>query len=259
MTSTTAPRLLLLLLSPLAFAACFDGDSKGVTDATASTTEPTTGAIAQTSGTTADVETTAGTTTWTSTTGPDPVTTTTTTGEPWTTGTTWPDATATSTTTGEPDAGCSMYCTALMSSCTGEHSQYPSIESCEGACAGLPPGSPGVTSGNSLACRAYHAGMASIDPTLHCVHAGPGGAGACGQNCEGFCAIATSICPTEYPDVDGCLASCAGFADTEPYDINDVSGDTLACRLYHLTIAATSDGDSQVHCPHTIAVSPVCI
>src|SRR5690606_28228309 len=187
----------------------------------------------------------------------DPTTTgcTTTTGEPWSTGTTRADTT---TTGDDPASGCARHYVGMATSCTGEFSQYPSLESCEGACAALPPGSPGATTGNSLSCRAYHAGMASIDPTTHCVHAGPGRAGACGQNCEGFCAIATATCPSEHPDFNACLVTCGGFADTEPYDTNDASGDTLACRLYHLTIAATSDGEAQVHCPHTIAASPPC-
>lgn len=253
------PQPLLLLLAPLLLPACFNDSGGGggtetsttaVTDSPG-TTQPGGDTPATTTGTTAPDETTAEppdttvspTSTSTTTVDPDP-----TTGEPGTS----------STTTGGDNPGCAMYCAAMMSSCLDAHAQYTSLDSCLGACNGLPPGAPGETSGNSLACRAYHAGMASISPEVHCVHAGPGGAGACGQNCDGFCAIATATCPAEHPSVDGCLSDCAGFMDTEPYNTEDAAGDTLACRLYHLTIAATSPGDAEVHCGHTIAQSPPC-
>ena len=49
-----------------------------------------------------------------------------------------------------------------------------------------------------------------------------------------------------------------GFDDSEKYDAGDSSGNTLACRLYHLTVAATDAGSAATHCPHTVADSPVC-
>lgn len=246
--------LTLLLLAPLLLPACFK-DEGGATDASTTAVGQSSGELTET-GTTAPPGTTS-TTTGDSGDPPGPITTTTATPT-----TDVPDPTTGdppgTTTTGGDNPGCAMYCAAMMSSCIGVDAQYPGLDSCLGACAGLPPGAPGETSGNSLACRAYHAGMASISPEVHCVHAGPGGAGACGQNCDGFCAIATAICPAEHPSVDGCLADCAGFMDTEPYNTEDAAGDTLACRLYHLTIAATSPGDAEVHCGHTIAQSPPC-
>ncbi|WAS90107.1 hypothetical protein [Nannocystis punicea] len=250
-------RALVPLLGTLLFAACFDDSRGGDTGSTAADTVMTTSAT-QVSG---DVTTTATTTTTTTTTGwttDEPTSSTSTGGVDPVTSTTDPTTVSTST-GGDTDAGCQMYCAAMMASCTGTNAQYPSNESCLGACGGLPPGSPGETSGNSLACRAYHAGMASIDPGVHCVHAGPSGAGACGQNCEGFCAIATSICPTEHPSPGDCMATCANFMDTEPYNAEDAAGNTLACRLYHLTIAATGPAEAQVHCGHTIEASPPCM
>lgn len=248
-------RPLSLLLAPLLLAACFE-DPGGSTDSNSTSTSVpgTTGGATQSSGD--DTASTTSTSTDPGTSDAPTSTTTTTTGDPDpTTGD--PPGTS-STTTGGDNPGCAMYCAAMMSSCMGVYAQYPSLDSCLGACNGLPAGAPGETSGNSLACRAYHAGMASIAPEVHCAHAGPGGAGACGQNCDGFCAIATAVCPAEHPAVDGCLAACGGFMDTEPYNTEDAAGDTLACRLYHLTIAATSPSDAEVHCGHTIAESPPC-
>ncbi|MDC0718867.1 hypothetical protein [Nannocystis bainbridge] len=246
--------LVLPLLGALLSSACFD-DSRG--DDTGSTSA---GTAVITTATQASGDLTTTTSTTTSSTGwttDEPTSTSTGPADP-TTGPVDP-TTGTTTTGGDPDAGCMMYCAAMMGSCTLVDAQYPSLESCLGACSGLPQGSPGETSGNSLACRAYHAGMASIEPTVHCVHAGPGGAGACGQNCEGFCAIATALCPGEHASPGECMATCANFMDTEPYNAEDATGNTLACRLYHLTIAATGPAEAEVHCGHTIEASPPCI
>lgn len=244
--------LRLALSSVLLLPACASGDRPAGDDSTSSATAGTT-AAAGTAGATGDASTSTG-----STSHDHPATTGAwTTGAGPTTGTVTGDGTTT-TTGGDVDPGCAMYCAAMMSSCAGELGQYASLDSCLGVCAALPPGSPGETAGNSLACRAYHAGMAAVDPALHCVHAGPGGAGVCGGNCEGFCAIAVATCPSEHPNLDACLTACAAFPDTEPYNIDDASGDTLACRLYHLGIAATSDADALVHCGHTVAASPPC-
>lgn len=163
----------------------------------------------------------------------------------------------TSGSTGEPmNPRCMMYCAQIMTNCTGKNAQYISPESCAAVCATFRPGTDGDVSGNSFACRLYHTGAAGMDADTHCVHAGPSGGGACGEPCEGFCTIAGAICPTEWPDAPTCASECAGFDGSEPYDAGDVSGDTLACRLYHLTVAAT---DPAVHCAHTVAMSAPCV
>ena len=82
-----------------------------------------------------------------------------------------------------------------------------------------------------------------------------GGNGQCGTNCQGFCTIAVRACPAVYSDEAACESTCAGFSDAEAYDASDVSGDTLACRLYHLTVATVYAAD---HCPHIAAVSDTC-
>lgn len=153
-------------------------------------------------------------------------------------------------------ADCGKYCTDIKANCSGVETQYPDDASCMKACAAMPVGTPADMDGNTVGCRIYHTGAAKMDATLHCEHAGPGGAGACGTDCEGFCAIATKTCATEHPDMATCMTTCAGFKDMEKYDISDVAGDTLACRLYHLVVAT---GDAATHCPHTVgANNPVC-
>ena len=173
------------------------------------------------------------------------------------------DASSTSGTGGSTgDPTCEAYCTSIMANCLGEVAQYGTMESCMGACAGLDLGTGADMAGNTVGCRTYHAGVAATDPATHCAHAGPGGAAVCGDNCEGFCAIAMSACTgadQQYADEAECMTDCATFADTEPYDVSDTSSNTLACRLYHLTVAATDAASATAHCGHITSASPVCV
>ncbi len=156
--------------------------------------------------------------------------------------------------TGAP-VDCSAYCDLVMENCSGDFSQYGTPGTCMTSCAAFPPGSPGDMAGNSLACRHYHAGLAFMLNDVHCGHAGPGGDTACGSNCEGFCAIAGEYCPDAWADNAACLAACETFPKDEVYDANDVSGDTFACRLYHVTAASL---DPTTHCGHIKGDSPTC-
>ncbi len=163
---------------------------------------------------------------------------------------------------GEPDAAgatCEDYCTRLQSNCAGANAQYTSRDQCIASCASYPQGAPDDQSGNSLECRNYHAGAALGAPGTHCVHAGPGGAGQCGSNCEGFCQLVMATCTDAlevYGSVTACLTACGGFDDTEAFDVSDVAGDTLACRIYHATVATQ---DANTHCEHTAPVSATCV
>src|SRR5579859_3447076 len=92
--------------------------------------------------------------------------------------------------------GCQAYCTAIMANCTSTqddagnpvgNQQYTNMNNCLNSCKAIPAGSSSDTTGNTLGCRTYHAGLAKMDPFTHCPHAGPGGDGTCGANCDGFC------------------------------------------------------------------------
>lgn len=150
---------------------------------------------------------------------------------------------------------CDAYCATIGANCTGEWTQYGMPDFCTASCAAFPTGTPADTAGNTLGCRSYHAGAAAMDPATHCVHAGPGGAGVCGANCDGFCSIAMHACPDAWPGLPECMTACGTFMDMEPYDASDVGGDTLACRLYHATAAAFLPDP---HCMHIKADSPPC-
>jgi hypothetical protein len=160
-------------------------------------------------------------------------------------------------------ATCADYCAAIMGACTGANAQYSSMAACMGSCAAFPVGTAGQVTMNTLQCRAYHTTAAVGDPGLHCVHAGPGGGGTafCGTNCEGFCAIAASACTggnEQWADTAACMTDCAMFPDTEPYDTSDTGGDSLACRLYHLTVASEGMMSANTHCDHIALVSTTC-
>ncbi|WP_437275628.1 hypothetical protein WME90_30825 [Sorangium sp. So ce375] len=155
-----------------------------------------------------------------------------------------------------PEVSCSTYCTAIMANCSGDGAQYSNQASCEAFCANLPEGTAGDTTGNSLACRAYHADAAKTDAPTHCIHAGPSGGDVCGTAIETFCEVAPAACPEVYADKAACDAEAAGFDNAAPYTGPGSMGDTLACRLYHLTEAAAL---AVAHCPHIGESSPVCI
>lgn len=160
---------------------------------------------------------------------------------------------------GASDAGstldCATYCSRIMTNCTGDNAMYGSMNLCMTTCAGFPEGTLADTGGNTLGCRIYHAGAAVGDPATHCRHAGPGGDGACGGNCESFCHLATAICGTQYPLGELCITQCGAYPATPPYSAMTTSGNSLACRLYHLTAASS---DAAAHCQHTGMASDTC-
>ena len=85
---------------------------------------------------------------------------------------------------------------------------------------------------------------------------------SCGANCEGFCTIAQATCkapnPAIFPDLSACMTACAGFADTPVYNASITSGNSFACRMYHLTAAAAVSVDAVFHCPQIQPVSDTC-
>ena len=166
-------------------------------------------------------------------------------------GTKAPDA---ATSIDAPVAGaptCADYCAKIATNCTAANQQYSSAATCMASCALFPVGTTADTSGNTLGCRAYHANNAATGPTVHCRHAGPGGDGVCGANCDGFCTIVQGACSTQptppYADKPACMAACANFATTPVYDQSVQTGNSLACRMYHATAATTTPSP---HCNH---------
>lgn len=154
---------------------------------------------------------------------------------------------------------CDDYCALVIEHCSGTgHTQYGDLDTCLATCASMPLGDPAVHTGHTIACRTFAAATAERDADL-CTQAGPGGDGTCGGNCESFCAIADEICTGAnqvFDSVAACMTACAAFDATVVYELEQQSGDTLACRIYHLT-AASNDPD--FHCPHIAPVSSLCV
>lgn len=159
---------------------------------------------------------------------------------------------------GAAGATCASYCASIGANCTAGNQQYGDTTQCLAACAAFEQGEPGATSGNSLECRQYHADFAANDPAAHCGHAGPLGTDGCeGANgsCDGFCAIAMAECSNIYETLAACLTDCALNDDTVGYNQSVTSGDSLACRMYHLTVAI---GTPDPHCTHIQSTDTTC-
>jgi hypothetical protein len=167
---------------------------------------------------------------------------------------------------GDPSGGtgggtalsCDTYCDTIASACE-DNPQYPDDASCLAACAAFPEGTYADGDG-SLGCHQYHSDAAVSDPDLHCGHAGPMGDGQCAADpCENFCVIAPAICPGVYASTDVCEKVCAGF-DVGEFSVDPpATGNTLGCRMYHLTVAAINEDEAGVHCAHTAADSDQCL
>jgi hypothetical protein len=159
---------------------------------------------------------------------------------------------------------CAAYCAKIQMNCTagsgdaGSNVQYATTGDCNNQCmtaAAWPPGMIGDTSGNTIGCRLYHAGAAAADPVFHCPHAGPTGGGLCGSYCDNYCQLMAKNCTgtnAVYNATD-CMTKCAMIPTNGT--ANDAAGNTIQCRIYHLSLAAS---DPVTHCPHaqTIGDNP---
>ena len=179
---------------------------------------------------------------------------------------------------------CTTYCTTIKANCTGLNAQYVDDAHCMAMCAKFPVGTAADMSMNTLGCRLYHAGNAAKagqTPDVHCPHAGPGGAAVsnlatppsvCGDACTSFCTAEIATCgsldapiagiPAQFKNLAACMTACGGadtgFDKKHLYTIDGAktpavppAGDSLACRMYHLTNAAASAAAATTHCPHT--------
>lgn len=152
-------------------------------------------------------------------------------------------------------ANCKDYCTLVQATCVmaSANGQYLDQATCEKMCAKFPAGDAGATGGNSFACRAYHATVASqsaSNATTHCPHAGPYGFGGCGPETENFCFMFnaqctggggyTANCPTSFATVNDTTDGGSFLPGTGPRD----------CREYHLENAYSGNVTTGSHCDH---------
>jgi hypothetical protein len=155
---------------------------------------------------------------------------------------------------------CERYCQVVMAACAEEpdgtsFQQYDSKLTCLRQCEMLEPGEPGAESGNSVECRLTSARVAqdfSGERSTACTGAGPGGDGACGENCESYCRLMAQQCPGLI-EPDACIAECAKVPDAGGFNIDIVTGNSIQCRFYHLQAAVVSPTN---HCPHAAGAYP---
>jgi hypothetical protein len=145
---------------------------------------------------------------------------------------------------------CEEYCTTVMANCTGQYQVYSGMETCLGVCKLLPAGDElEPIDNNSVACRKRQAGLANTEPDYYCPRAGPGGGPTCGTNCQGYCTLLKAACPDTAAPLTNCEQSCSALLDVGTFDVvANHSGDTLQCRLVHVSSATV---DPTTHCGHT--------
>lgn len=163
---------------------------------------------------------------------------------------------------GPPPTLCDEYCDTVAENCkdlTDEGGPnfllYFSRAECMATCAVFPEGQEGAESGNSIHCRLRAATLAAQlqEPEEYCPRAGPGGNDGCGTNCEGFCTMALAVCPAEFErlgsDISGdtCHTICDGLPDLGGFDIEQDEGNSVQCRIYHVSAATL---DARTHCAH---------
>ena len=119
---------------------------------------------------------------------------------------------------------------------------------------------PTATGGGTMnGPHAYNAVVFS-NPTLHCPHAGPGGAGTCGDDCDSLCKLVETGCPdqwkSKYSSNEGnCTSECntarkndADFMSSNYSVAAAMSGDAFACRLYHAALSESQGNDNKDAC-----------
>ncbi|MFO0724479.1 MAG: hypothetical protein U1E65_11890 [Myxococcota bacterium] len=159
-----------------------------------------------------------------------------------------------------PDAGnaaapsCADYCAAIQANCMGQDQQYESAANCLATCAAMDPGAAADRMGNTLGCRAYHAGAAAGNPAVHCPHAGPGGGGVCGNNCDSFCALSLAICTGAnqvYTDTADCMTECSTVPDTVRYTTAATNPGSAACFVWYIQHDSVDPRDCLANLSHT--------
>ena len=159
---------------------------------------------------------------------------------------------------------CAAYCAAIQAACTTSNQQYGDLDTCMTSCAAFPVGAGADTSGDTLGCRIHYTAMAAASATAaaaSCTKAGPGGDGACGTNCDGYCDLVMMYCTAAnsamiYDDRAACMADCATHGTDAKFTTGDPGrtdmGNEVACQLYHAVMGSQAPDE---HCPGDLALT----
>jgi len=181
---------------------------------------------------------------------------------------------------GQPCSGPVMtnknhHCAQIQGTCSGAAQlQYPNEESCRQAFATYVDSPVAATNNNDAGSRQYHANAAqasSPQDLAHCQHAGPTGGNLVGQGktYDTWKLLAgVAACQTMYPGLKA--ATNLAFTNWNMSDLMAVvpaasasslttytagpspshaTGNTEVCRIYHITVAASSAANAY-HCAH---------
>jgi hypothetical protein len=166
---------------------------------------------------------------------------------------------------------CDEYCDEIVDNCDPAGTaqpplrQYADVGQCLAACRLFAVGEPGDRGVNTVECRLTRARSAQSEPT-DCNVAGPyPGSDGCGTVCEAYCTLMMGACNVHstgepegyyFEDWQSCMAACALVPDTQAYvfhpDTNVITGNHMACRIYHALVA--TEGDIE-HCDHAMGGS----
>lgn len=173
------------------------------------------------------------------------------------------------------EPSCPDMCRVAMVACQDDNKVYDDTATCIATCERLPKGTNVDQHENTVGCRHYHSYNSITNPVTHCSHAGPLGAGHCGEivegagNCESYCILAEAGCADGFNAAfpggsDECREQCAAIPGAgDDFDTTDVieteqysvllaeSGDPryeLQCRTLHATRAITQGGQPMTEC-----------
>jgi hypothetical protein len=149
---------------------------------------------------------------------------------------------------------CETYCHITQLSCgdgSKSPAQYIDQDACLSFCknSGIPMGSAEDLANHTIGCRTNLAKIAFTSPEEGCEGAGPSGGQVCGTPCEIYCQQGQAACSGVVPffdDNENCLATCAGYPTGGAQ--GDLYGDTIQCRLTHVTKASLDGEDANQHC-----------
>jgi len=155
---------------------------------------------------------------------------------------------------------CDTYCQLALRNCTGERQLFADGAECRATCDRLrADGLSGDREGDTVQCRIRALGLAGAEPPataeLHCPSAALGGGEVCVDRptCSQYCEVVTTVCGDDaglpqYPDREACLAYCSRDAGLPAGSLDDTSGNTIGCRIYHATVASQTTPED--HCVH---------
>jgi hypothetical protein len=154
---------------------------------------------------------------------------------------------------------CGEFCDTVMHNCKGENQVYGERAKCMGVCKTWDVGDPTEPEDtNTLACRLRAAksaaNTADEDISDHCRSAGPEGLD-CGGGCESYCQLFQRSCgEIQCGSIANCVAKCKGLRNKKTFDLeDDYTGNSLQCRLIHLTNSTLGD---KIHCGHGFLSTP---